>query len=123
LLVCVLALLGRWSWLLDRAGVASLGDARAVALVLAAVALLTFVAGPVENLLSRRVETRADVHALDLTGEPEAMVAMQRRLSVTNLSDLEPSPLVFGLFSTHPTGPQRIGLARDWARLHKVSVP
>ena len=50
-------------------------------------------------------------------------VAMQQRLSVTNLSDLEPSPLVFGLFATHPTGPQRIALARDWARLHGVPVP
>ena len=123
LMVCLLALLGRSSWLLDRAGVDSLGDARAVALVLGLIAVLTFVAGPAENLLSRRIETRADVHALDLTHDPGATVEMQRRLSVTNLSDLEPSPLVFGLFATHPTGPQRIALARDWARLHGVPVP
>jgi STE24 endopeptidase len=123
LMVCLLALLGRSSWLLGRAGVDSLGDARAVALVLALIAVLTFVAGPAENLLSRRIETRADVHALALTHDPGATVAMQRRLSVTNLSDLDPSPLVFGLFATHPTGPQRIALARDWARLHSVPVP
>lgn len=116
LLVCVLALLGRWPWLLERADVSSLGDGRSEALVLAVVGLLTFVVGPASNLMSRRIETRADVHALDLTRDPETMVAMQRRLSVTNLSDLDPSPLVFGLFATHPTGPQRIGLARDWAR-------
>ena len=122
-MVCLLALLGRWSWLLGRAGVHSLGDGRAVALVLALIAMLTFVAGPAENLLSRRIETRADLHALELTHDPGATVAMQRRLSVTNLSDLEPSPLVFGLFATHPTGPQRIALARDWARLHGVPVP
>jgi len=122
-MVCLLALLGRSSWLLGRAGVDSLGDARAVALVLALIAVLTFVAGPAENLLSRRVETRADVHALNLTHDPGATVAMQQRLSVTNLSDLGPSPLVFGLFATHPTGPQRIALARDWARLHGVPVP
>ncbi len=123
LLVCLLALLGRWSWLLRRAGVDSLGDARAIALVLAVVVLLTAVAGPVQNLVSRRIEARADVHALDLTREPAAMVEMQRRLSVTNLSDLDPSPVVFGLFATHPTAPQRIALARDWARLHDVGVP
>ncbi|MEO7979358.1 MAG: M48 family metallopeptidase [Sporichthyaceae bacterium] len=122
-LVCVLGLLGRWSWLLDRAGVVSFGDARAVAVVLALVALLSAVAGPGQNLLSRRIETRADVHALDLTREPAAMVEMQRRLSATNLSDLDPSPLVFGLFATHPSGPQRIALARDWARLHDAPVP
>ena len=123
LLVCLLGLLGRWQWLLDRAGVTSLGDGRAVALVLALVALLTAVAGPGQNLLSRRIETRADVHALDLTHEPTAMVEMQRRLSTTNLSDLDPSPLVFGMFSTHPTAPQRIALARDWASLHHQPVP
>ncbi len=123
LLVCVLGLLGRWSWLLARAGVDSLGDGRAVALVLALVALLGAAAGPAQNLVSRRVETRADVHALDLTREPTAMVAMQRRLSVTNLSDLDPSPLVFGLFASHPTAPQRVALARDWARRHGTPVP
>jgi STE24 endopeptidase len=123
LLVCAIALLGRWSWLLGRAGVDSLGDGRAVALVLALVALLTLVAGPVENLMSRRIETRADVHALDLTRDPDVMVEMQRRLSVTNLADLSPAPWEFLLFATHPSGPQRIGLARDWARLHGVVEP
>jgi STE24 endopeptidase len=123
LLVCVLALLGRWSWLLARAGVNSLGDARAVALVLALIALLTFVGGPVSNLLSRRIETRADVHALNLTHRPAAMVDVQRRLATTNLSDLDPSSLVFAMFATHPTTPQRIALARDWAHLHHEPVP
>ena len=115
LLVCVLALLGRWSWLRSRAGVDALGDARSVALVLAVAALLGVAGGPVSNLVSRRIETRADVHALDLTGEPAAMVAMQRRLSTTNLADLDPSPLVFAMSASHPTAPQRIALARDWA--------
>jgi len=123
LVVCVLAILGRWSWLLARAGVDSFGDARAVALLMALVAVIGLVSGPAQNLMSRRVETRADVHALDLTRDPQGVVEMQRRLSTTNLSDLDPPPLVFGLFSTHPTGPQRIALARDWARLHNVPVP
>ena len=123
LLVCLLAVLGRWSWLLARAGVDGLGDPRAVALVLALAALLTLVAGPAQLLVSRRVEARADVHALDLTRAPEATVSMQRRLSVTNLSDLDPHPLEFGLFASHPTAPQRIALARDWARTHGEPVP
>lgn len=123
LLVCVLALLGRSDGLLSRVGVASFGDGRAVALLIALVTVATFVTGPVQALISRRIETRADVHALDLTRDPAAMIAMQRRLSTTNLSDLDPSPLVFGLFASHPTGPQRIALARTWARAHGVPVP
>ena len=61
---------------------------------------------------------RAEPHAgADRDGRDAA------RLSATNLSDLDPAPLVFGMFSTHPTAPQRIALARDWARLHDEPVP
>jgi STE24 endopeptidase len=121
--VCLLALLLSWSVLLRRSGVLSLGDPRSIALALALIAVLGAVAGPPSALVSRRVEARADVHSLDLTRDPAAFAAMQRRLSVTNLSDLNPSPLVFGLFATHPTAPQRIALARDWARLHGLPPP
>jgi len=80
-------------------------------------------AGPVEALMSRRVETRADLHALDLTANPETFARMQRRLALTNLSDLTPPPVVFALFASHPTAPMRIALAREWARRHDVPPP
>jgi len=121
--VCALALLLRSEGLLRRAGVGAAGDPRALALVLALVAVIVALTGPMQVLVSRRVEARADVHALNLTRDPATFVDMQRRLSVTNLSDLDPPALVFGLFSTHPTGPQRIALARDWARLRGVPAP
>jgi STE24 endopeptidase len=121
--VCLLALLLRWQWLLDRGGVSGAADARSVALLLALVAIISFVSGPAQNLVSRRIEARADLHSLNLTRDPDQFVAMQRRLATINLSDLDPSPLVFGMFSTHPTGPQRIALARSWARVHHVPVP
>jgi STE24 endopeptidase len=123
LLVCLLALVTRSGSVLSRAGVPALGDGRSVALVLAVVAVLGFVSGPGQALVSRRVETRADVHALELTRDPESMIAMQRRLSTRNISDLDPSPVVFGLFFTHPTAPQRIALARTWARANGLPVP
>ncbi|MDQ1626603.1 MAG: endopeptidase [Actinomycetota bacterium] len=121
--VCLLALLMRWPWLLRRAGVVGPGDARATALLLALVAVIGFVSGPAQSLISRRIEARADVHSLNLTSDPTTFVSVQRRLATTNLSDLDPSPLVFGMFSTHPTAPQRIAMARTWARLHHVPVP
>jgi STE24 endopeptidase len=93
-----------------------------VALVLAVLAVLGFVSGPGQALISRRVEARADVHSLDLTRDPGSMIAMQKRLSTTNLSDLDPAPLVFGMFSTHPTAPQRIAVARTWGRINGEDV-
>jgi STE24 endopeptidase len=123
LLVCLLALVVRSGPVLSRAGVTALGDGRSVALALAVLAVLGFVSGPAQALISRRIETRADVHSLDLTRDPGSMIAMQRRLSTTNLSDLDPAPLVFGMFSTHPTAPQRIALARTWARANGEDAP
>ncbi len=121
--VCALYLAAQLAPLLRRAGASSFADPRAIALVLFLVALLSTLTGPLQMLVSRRIETRADVHALDLTRDPATFVAMQRRLAVTNLSDLDPPAIVFGLFASHPTAPQRIALARSWAGLHEVPEP
>jgi len=114
---CLLYLVLGWDPLLRRAGVERLADPRSLALVLAVIAVVTTLSRPVELLASRRAEARADVHALDITRDPQAFVAMQRRLAVTNLSDLDPHPLVYGLFASHPSPPERIALARTWANL------
>jgi STE24 endopeptidase len=121
--VCVLFLVLTSPRLLRRAGADSPADPRSVALLLTAVTVLLQVAGPVENLVSRRIEARADMHALDLTRDPETYVRMQRSLSARNLDDLSPNALEYGLWNSHPTGPQRIAMGRDWARLHHVPVP
>jgi STE24 endopeptidase len=71
-------------------------------------------AGPFGRAVSRRVERRADLHALSLTGAPEHFIAMQHRLTVTNVSDPSPPRLLHVLFSTHPTPASRIASAREW---------
>lgn len=109
--------------LVRRAGASAAGDPRGVALVLFAIAVLTALAGPPGSLVSRRVEARADVHSLDLSADPQTFVETERRLALTNISDLEPSPLVYGLFFTHPSTPERIAIARTWARLRGVPEP
>jgi STE24 endopeptidase len=112
-----LALLLSWTPLLRRAGVDGPGDPRVVALVLALAALGGFLAGPVSNLVSRRIETRADVASLDLTRDVSTFIDTHKRLARTNLSDLEPNPLARLLFATHPSTTERIALAREWQRL------
>jgi STE24 endopeptidase len=121
--VCLLFLLMSWAPLLRRAGVVAAGDPRSLALLLAVIALLGTQAGPLQLLVSRRVEARADVHALELTRDPAGYAAMQRRLAVANISDLDPNPVVYGLFASHPTSPERIALARSWARLRGAATP
>jgi STE24 endopeptidase len=121
--VCVLYLVMTSPRLLRRAGADSVADPRSVALLLAAVTVLAQAAGPVQNLVSRHIEARADMHALDLTRDPATYVAMQRSLSVRNLDELSPNLLECALWNDHPAGPERIAMGRDWARLHHISVP
>lgn len=121
--VCVLYLALTSPRLLRRAGAGSVADPRSVALLLAAVTVLVQLATPVQNLVSRHIESRADAHALDLTRDPVTYVAMQRSLSVRNLDELSPNPPEYALWNDHPAGPERIAMGRDWARLHHVPVP
>jgi STE24 endopeptidase len=114
--VCGLYLLGAWSGLLRRAGVESLADPRGIALLVAVVTLVGLAATPLQNLVSRRVEARADAHALALTGEPETFEAMERRLALVNLADVDPHPVEHLLFATHPSTVERIAAARAFAR-------
>ena len=73
--------------------------------------------GPSSNLVSRRIEARADVHSLDLTRDPRMFVDSQRRLALTNLSDLDPDPMAYALFATHPSPTERLAMVREWERL------
>ena len=121
--VVALGLLLSWKPLLDMAGAASAGDPRVAALVLALVALASFASSPAQNLVSRHIEARADAYALNTTRDPQTFAQMQRSLAVSSLSDLEPPVLGYLWFASHPTAPQRIAMARTWAKAHDVPEP
>jgi STE24 endopeptidase len=115
--VIALALLLSWAPLLRRAGADGVGDPRVIPLVVFVVGVATLLMAPASNLVSRRVEARADVHALELTCDAQTFVDSQKRLAVSNLSDLEPHPVAYAFFASHPSSPQRIALAREHERL------
>lgn len=82
------------------------GTLPALVLALALVALpLTWIS----NQLSRRVEARADTFALEVTRDPAAFIAFERRITLQNVSDPDPPGIAQRLFGTHPTAAQRIG--------------
>lgn len=114
--VIALYLLGSWGWLLRRAGVDSIGEPRAIGLMIAVVTLAGLVAGPAQAFVSRRVEARADEHALTLTGDPVTFEAMQRRLGTVNLSDPDPPIWEHVMFASHPSTVERMAAARAFAR-------
>ncbi|MFI7634812.1 M48 family metallopeptidase [Nonomuraea sp. NPDC049400] len=105
-----------------RAGVTSIGDPRAVGAIMGLMTIGSLLMGPAQNLVSRHIEARADLHALDLTHDPATFVAMQKRLAVTNVSDLSPDAVEYVLYASHPSSPERIAMARAWAKLNGVPV-
>ncbi|MFC4059764.1 M48 family metallopeptidase [Planomonospora corallina] len=120
---CLLYLVTSSRTLRRRAGVPSLADPRAAALVMGLLSLATVLSGPAQNLVSRQIEARADAHALDLTRDPAMFAAMQRRLAVSNISDLSPDVVERVLYASHPAIPERIAMARSWAALNGLPEP
>jgi STE24 endopeptidase len=104
--------------LLRRTGADGPGDPRVVPLALFLVAAGTLLVTPVQNLVSRQIEARADLHALDLTRDPAAFIAMQQKLTESGLQQPDPPRVLHLLFGDHPTGAERIAMAMTWERLH-----
>jgi STE24 endopeptidase len=93
----------------------ALRDPVAVPAVLALVALGTLLSSPVNNGLSRQIETRADVDSLQTTRDPQAFVTMQKQLALHALSDQPPAWSQFW-FGSHPTTLERIAIAQQLAQ-------
>jgi len=72
--------------------------------------LVSFALTCAGNALSRPVEVSADSYALELTGDPEGFIALERSLALRNLGDPDPPALFHTLFGTHPTTVERIGI-------------
>jgi STE24 endopeptidase len=115
----VLALWGLLSWdaLASALGVTGPGDPRAIPFVLLLGACAETVLAPFGSALSRRWERQADDFSLALTGDLATFEAAHRRLALANLSDLEPSRLVYIAWFTHPTPAERIRRAQLKGRL------
>ena len=114
--VIVLYLLGAWSPLLRLAGVDAIGRPQAIGLIIAVVTVAGLAAGPWQAFVSRRVEARADAHALALTDDPAAFESMQGRLATVNLADPDPPRWEYLWSASHPSAVERIAAARAYAR-------
>jgi STE24 endopeptidase len=93
----------------------ALREPTAVPLLLALMALGTLLSSPINNGLSRLIETRADVGGLEATRDTRAFVTMQKQLALHSLSDDPPAWSQFW-FGSHPTTLERIAIARHVGR-------
>lgn len=106
-------LLGQWNALFETFGVDGLGDPASLPILLLAVQIGFGVVAVATSWVSRAFERQADVQALELLGDPDAMAEMQRRLHTKNLADLDPSWLKY-MQASHPPAAERLALTQAW---------
>lgn len=86
-------------------------DPRLVATVLAVVAVLELVGGPIVNVVSRRAEAAADHRSVEVTGDPVAKIAAARAYTVRDLGPPRGPAWARVLHATHPSVQDRIRAA------------
>ncbi len=116
LFVAITTPVGLWAAARVVARAAPEGGPRAVPAAALAIAIVVPAITTVSNQMSRLVEKRADAYALELTREPDALIGLQRRLAVQNVSDPDPPGWRTFLLATHPPTLERIGLAEAMRR-------
>lgn len=92
-----------------------LAEPKAVPVALFVVVVLTLLATPLQSASSRRYEAEADWAALEGTRDPKAMESLASRFTAEGLADPDPPRWFFLLFDTHPSGLDRVEMARGWA--------
>jgi len=96
---------------LRRRGLPGAAEPAVVPVVLGLVAVAALLTSPVQNGISRTIETRADVDALRATDDAAAFVDLQRRLALRSLADPTPPAVSQFWFGSHPTALTRMALA------------
>ncbi|MEJ7707929.1 MAG: M48 family metallopeptidase [Nocardioidaceae bacterium] len=104
-------------------GATSVGDPAIVPVVLALSVFASILSAPAINAVSRQLEARADLHALNLTSDPRTFIDVQRRLAITNLTHLQPNQVLAFWFSSHPGSLERLGMAEAWRDEHADKSP
>ncbi|WP_235848475.1 M48 family metallopeptidase [Litchfieldia alkalitelluris] len=109
-------ILNRWGHLLK---VESVREITVLPLLLLLISVLTFVASPVENAVSRYQERAADEYAIELTHEKEPAIRTFQELTRAGLSQVNPPYLVKLFRYGHPTMLERISYLESYEPLEK----
>jgi STE24 endopeptidase len=95
-------------------------EPEAVPLSLLVLTVLTLLALPVENVITRHIEAEADWVALELTEDPANAEGAFKNFTNTALADPDPPLWDYVLLENHPTVVQRIGMAEAWKARHSA---
>lgn len=97
-------------------GATRAGDPTALPLVALVSGAVWLVATPLRHAQSRRQERRADLFAIQWTGQADAFASAVRRASARRLTDEQPSSVVRWFYHRHPSVVERLALAEGQKR-------
>jgi STE24 endopeptidase len=91
-----------------------MGMPEAVPLAMFVLVLLSVLAIPLENAITRHQEEEADWRALVAARDPSAQISLFRKFGTHTLEEPNPGLVDYLLFENHPTLMQRIAMVRQW---------
>jgi STE24 endopeptidase len=97
-------------------GFSSLWDIAALPVIIMYLFAFGIIMQPFQNYISRCLEKNADKMALSITGSKDAFISMMNKLSVQNLADRNPHPIIKFFFFDHPSIDERITFAKEQGR-------
>ena len=93
----------------------SLGDVASLPLIMIFISVLSFVFQPITNGYSRYIEHESDIYGMDITDvDGETAAIAFDKLSVFNLSDPDPNPIIEFWFYGHPALKKRMAFVREY---------
>jgi len=96
-------------------GFDQLADMASLPLVVIFLTLIFFVFQPVTNTWSRYIERESDRYGMQVSGvDGESAAISFDKLSVYNLSDPDPNPVIEFWFYNHPSLKKRMEFVRNW---------
>lgn len=93
-------------------------DIKGLAVILLLFLLINILSLPLQNIISRHFESQSDMTALELTEDPKACIALEKRLALQNLSEITPNKTLVWFLYSHPPVMERIAMA-EWYKLEK----
>jgi STE24 endopeptidase len=107
------ACLARWGQIW---GVRGITDVAVVPLAALLFSFFTFVLTPVENTITRTMESEADIFGLNASQQPDGEAEVDLKLG--EYRKLDPGPVEEFIFFDHPSGRTRITAAMRWKAEH-----
>jgi Zn-dependent protease with chaperone function len=96
----------------ERWRVRGIGDVAGLPLLLLILSVLSFLATPLINTVTRVTEREADAFGINTSREPDGFAMVSLKLGAYR--KLNPGPIEEFIFFDHPSGRARIRMAMDW---------